>query len=409
MRLTDYLRDNAPFLTTGVMLTFLSSFGQTYFISLFAGEIRLAFDLSHGAWGGIYMTGTMASAVVMVWAGGLTDRFRVRILAPVVLAGLALACVAMALNPFVWALPLVVFALRFFGQGMTSHVAVVAMARWFVATRGRALSIASLGFAMGEAFVPLAVVAAMTVLAWQSLWLLAAAICICAIPVLMRLLAKERTPASHAATDVSVGMQGRHWMRVEALRHPLFWCMVPAILGPAAFNTAFFFHQVHLSEIKGIEHLVFVSFFPLYTAVGIASMILSGWALDRIGTARLTPFYQLPMVVAFLVFAVSDGPWMLALGFVFLGLTTGANSTLPNAFWAEFYGTAHIGSIKAMATAVMVLGSALGPGLTGVLIDQGVGLETQFVGIAAYFVAVSVVMFLGIRRAAPDLVRTPAQ
>ena len=81
MTLLTYLRENAPFLTTGAMLTFLSAAGQTFFISLFAGEIRLAFDLSHGAWGGIYMVGTTASAVVMLWAGGLTDKFRVRVLA----------------------------------------------------------------------------------------------------------------------------------------------------------------------------------------------------------------------------------------------------------------------------------------------------------------------------------------
>jgi len=417
MRLTEYLNANAPFLTAGAMLTFLSSFGQTYFISLFAGEVRLDFDLSHGAWGGIYMVGTMASAAVMVWAGGLTDVFRVRILAPVVLIGLATACLAMAFNPWVWALPLIIFALRLFGQGMCSHIAVIAMARWFVATRGRALSIAALGFAVGEALVPMAVVATMTVVAWQNLWMIGAGICVLAIPVLNRLLAQERTPASHAETDVSFGMRGQHWRRLQALRHPLFWCMVPAVLGPSAFNTAFFFHQVHVSEVKGLEHLVFVSFFPLYTAVGIASMVVSGWALDRLGTARLTPFYQLPMVVAFLIFAVTQSPIGLALGFVFLGMTSGANATLPNAFWAEFYGTAHIGSIKSMATAVMVLGSAIGPGLTGALIDFGIGIETQFVAIAIYFVAVTAIMAWGITRAARDMplaatgaeVRTPPQ
>ena len=415
MRLTDYLRDNAPFLTTGAMLTFLSSFGQTYFISLFAGEVRLAFDLSHGAWGGIYMIGTMASAALMVWAGGLTDIFRVRILAPIVLTGLALASLAMALNPWVWALPFIVFALRFFGQGMCSHIAVIAMARWFVATRGRALSIASLGFATGEALVPMAVVAAMSVMAWQNLWVMAAGVCVLMIPVLNRLLRQERTPASHAATDVSVGMRGHHWRRLQALRHPLFWCMVPAVLGPAAFNTAFFFHQVHISEVKGVEHLVSVSFFPLYTAIGITAMVVSGWALDRLGTARLTPYYQLPMVIAFLIFANTQNPFGLALGFVFLGLTSGANTTLPNAFWAEFYGTAHIGSIKSMATAVMVLGSAIGPGLTGALIDFGIGIETQFFAIAGYFLLTTLTMFFGITRAARDVppgqssadVRTP--
>lgn len=404
MQITEYLRANAPFLTAGAMLTFLSSFGQTYFISLFAGEVRLAFDLSHGAWGGIYMIGTMASAAVMVWAGGLTDLFRVRALAPIVLFGLAAACLAMAFNPWVWALPLVIFALRFFGQGMCSHIAVIAMARWFVATRGRALSIASLGFALGESFVPMAVVGAMTVMAWQSLWVLGAVICICAIPVLAKLLAQERTPASHAESDVSFGMRGQHWRRLQALRHPLFWCMVPAVLGPSAFSTAFFFHQVHVADVKGLEHLVFVSFFPLYTAVGIGSMVLSGWALDRLGTARLTPFYQLPMVAAFLIFGLTHSPLGLVVGFVFLGMTSGANATLPNAFWAEFYGTAHIGSIKSMATAVMVLGSAIGPGLTGLLIDLGIGIETQFVGIAMYFVGTTLLMLWGIRRAAQDLV-----
>lgn len=246
MQITEYLRANAPFLTAGAMLTFLSSFGQTYFISLFAGEVRLAFDLSHGAWGGIYMIGTMASAAVMVWAGGLTDLFRVRVLAPIVLFGLAAACLAMAFNPWVWALPLVIFALRFFGQGMCSHIAVIAMARWFVATRGRALSIASLGFALGESFVPMAVVGAMTVMAWQSLWVLGAVICICAIPVLAKLLAQERTPASHAESDVSFGMRGQHWRRLQALRHPLFWCMVPAVLGHRRSTPRFSFTRCML-------------------------------------------------------------------------------------------------------------------------------------------------------------------
>ena len=75
----DYLhfaRAHRRFLAFGFALTFFSSFGQTFFISIFAGEIRQAFDLSHGEWGGIYTLGTAASALVMIWAGGLTDRFR---------------------------------------------------------------------------------------------------------------------------------------------------------------------------------------------------------------------------------------------------------------------------------------------------------------------------------------------
>jgi MFS family permease len=403
MRLLSFLHQNAPWLAAGGLMTLMSSFGQTFFISIFAGQIRETFGLSHGAWGGIYSLGTATSAVVMIWAGALTDVFRVRVLGPVVLAGLAAACIAMSVNPVVWALPAVVFALRLFGQGMCSHIAVVAMARWFTATRGRALSIATLGFALGEAVLPVSFVALMAVVDWHLLWLAAAIFSLLGIPVLLLLLRQERTPQSLAKQFSTTGMQGRHWTRHDALRHPLFWMMIPAILGPAAFNTAFFFHQVHFADIKGWSHVELVSFFPVYTAMGIVSMVLSGWALDRVGTARLMPFYQLPMVLSFLAFSTASGFLGALVGFLFLAMTTGSNSTLPNAFWAEFYGTAHIGAIKAMAAAVMVLGSAIGPGVTGLLIDLGVGLEQQFVGISIYFLFTSALMFAGIRKARADL------
>jgi cyanate permease len=125
--------------------------------------------------------------------------------------------------------------------------------------------------------------------------------------------------------------------------------------------------------------------------------------LDKIGTSRLIPFFQVPMIAAFIVFGMSDGIYTVMLGFVLLGLTAGATATLPSAFWAEFYGTKHIGSIKALAAAVMVLGSAVGPGVTGFLIDYQIGLEVQFYWIAAYFALATLILWVGVRRYAPSL------
>jgi MFS family permease len=403
MRLTAFVIDNARWLAAGALLAFLSSFGQTFFIAVFAGEIRSEFGLSHGQWGGIYTLGTTASAIAMVWAGGLTDRFRVRVLGAIVLVMLALACVSMATVSQAWLLPFVIFALRFAGQGMTSHISVVAMSRWFVKTRGRALSIATLGFAAGEALLPLVFVALMVQLDWRILWMFAAAIALSGIPFLLLLLTRERTPQSMAMSDQSLGMGDRHWTRHQTLRHFLFWFMVPALMGPAAFVTAFFFQQVHFADIKGWTHVQLVALFPIYTGMSIAAMLFSGWALDRWGTARLIPFMHLPMVLAFVLFSIAPGLPVVLAGLLFMAMTTGANSTLPNAFWAEFYGTRNLGAIKAMAAAVMVLGSALGPGITGVMIDAGVGLETQYMFVAAYFVGTSLLMRVGIARAQATL------
>lgn len=398
-RLGQYLTQNARWLGAGILLTFLSSFGQTFFISIFSGEIRSAFGLSHGAWGMLYSLGTTVSAIVMIWAGGLTDRFRVRVLGPVVLIGLALACISMAMNSWLLLLPVVVFLLRLFGQGMSSHIALVAMARWFTTTRGRALSIASLGFALGEAVLPLVFVAAMGVFDWHWLWIVAAVVTLLGVPALLRLLRAERTPQSLAQSYAATGMSGRHWTRRETLSDPLFWFLVPALLGPSAFITAFFFHQVHLAQVKGWLHIELVAMFPVYTGVSILAMFAAGWALDRWGTARLMPVYQLPMAVGFAVLSATSSIGGALAGLFFLALTVGANSTLPSAFWAEFYGTRHIGAIKAMAAAVMVLGSAIGPGLTGVLIDAGVSLTHQFLWIAGYFGLVCITAGIGIRQA----------
>ena len=399
----SFIIKNAPWLASGAILTLLSSFGQTFFISIFAAEIQADFSLSHGSWGGIYALGTTTSAVVMVWAGGLTDRFRVRTLGPAVLLLLAFACLLMALNPYAWFLPVVIFALRLSGQGMTTHIAVVAMARWFVAARGRALSIAALGYSVGQALLPIVFVMFLGVMDWRILWIIAALISLAGVPLLIRLLRQERTPQSMANENPSFGMNARFWTRLDAIRHPLFWCMVPSILGPSAFNTAFFFHQVHFAELKDISHVTLVAQFPLYTAVSVAAMLLSGWGLDRLGTPRLIPFFQVPMIAAFIVFGMAEGIYIVMVGFVLLGLTAGATATLPSAFWAEFYGTKYIGSVKALAAAVMVLGSAIGPGITGLLIDYNIGLEFQFYWISAYFAFASVVLWFGVRKYAPSL------
>lgn len=399
-RTRGFLRSNARWLAAGGLMALLSSFGQTFFISVFSGEIQAAFGLTEGSWGAIYTAATAAAAAVMVWAGAQADRHAVRALGTWVLMGLAFACVLMAAIPAAWMLVPAVFALRLMGQGMTSHIGTVAMARWFDAARGRALALASLGFSLGEAILPVAFVALLTVASWRSLWLLCAALILAAIPLLRALLARERSPSGLGVeAPAAPGMDGRHWKRAQVLRSGLFWAMVPTLLGPSAFVTAFFFLQVHLAGAKGWSHLELVALFPLYTVTAVGAMLAAGWAVDRFGSGRLVPVSLLPLAGAFLVVSGAQGLGLAAVGVMLMGVTSGVNATLPGAFWAEFYGTRHLGAVKAMAAAVMVLGSAIGPGLTGLLIDAGMDFERQMPAIAAYLLAASGLTALVIGRA----------
>ncbi len=391
-----FLRANWLFLLAGFLLTFTSSYGQTYFISLFAGEIKTDFGLSDGQWGGIYTIGTTMSAVAMVWAGVLTDRFRVRVLALAVMVGLAVACIAMAVNTSWILLVLVIFALRLMGQGMLSQLGAVAMVRWFEATRGKALSLASMGFAAGQAILPVVFVALFAVANWRSLWVLAAGLIVLTIPFLLLLLRQERTPQSMAAEAQIAGMDGRHWTRAETLRSGLFFLMIPMIIGPSAWGTALFFQQVHLVEVKGWDLVAFVALMPVYTASSIAATFLSGWAIDRFGVSKIVPIQMLPFALCFAVLAFADTIAMAGVGLVIFGVGQGMQSTATSAFWSEYFGTRNIGSIKSVAAALMVFGSAIGPGVTGALIDYGVNFPEQMLPIAVYYLIAAALATLGI-------------
>ncbi len=400
MRLIPFLVQNARWLLAGFALTFASSFGQTFFISVFAGDIRAEFGLSHGQWGGLYALATTASAAVMVFAGSVTDRFRVRSIAPVLFVVLGLAAISMSQVSAIWVLGLTIFTLRLLGQGMMGHTAMVAMGRWFVATRGRAVSIAGLGVALGEASLPVIFVALMGFYDWRFLWAGAGVALVLFAPVLMGLLKQERTPQSFGGDAGSLGLGGRMWTRLEVLRHPVFWAMVPTILGPAAWNTAFFFHQVHVAEVKGWSHLTLVSLFPAFTFTAVGAMVLAGALVDRIGSPRLAKLYLLPYAAGYLVLALTQSPAAMAAGMVLMGLSAGFHATLMTTLWAELYGTANLGAIRAMLGAVMVLGTAIGPGLTGALIDLGLTFPQQGIGVAAYFVMAALLARWGLTRRA---------
>lgn len=149
-----FLRDNARWLAGGFLLTFFSSFGQTFFIALSAGQIRGEFDLSHGEFGTLYMAATLASALTLPRLGRIVDRVPVSRVTLLSVPMLALAAAGMAFSASLVMLFLAIYALRLFGQGMMTHIAMTAMGKWYAAQRGRAVSVSGIGVNFGEALFP---------------------------------------------------------------------------------------------------------------------------------------------------------------------------------------------------------------------------------------------------------------
>jgi len=375
----NFLAANARWLATGLLLAFGSSFGQTWFISLFAGEIRAEYGLSDGDWGLIYTAATLSSAVLLLGRGSWADTVPLSRLAPTIAACFAGTAALMALGWSVWTLGIAVFLLRFCGQGMFSHIKMTAMARWFVATRGRAMALTNLGYPMGEVLMPLPVLLIMGWIGWRLSWgLVAAILLLVVVPLLLWLLARDRSPQGAAEGAAgSTGMEGRHWTRPEVLRHWLFWALVPLLLTPGFIGTVIFFHQVHVSEVKGWTLTAMAPGYPAYAFSTIAMSFTAGWAVDRFGPPRLLPVALVPMALGIALLGPADTPlgWMGALAL--LGLTQGMVGAMWGTLLPHVYGTAHLGSVRALATALMVLSTAIGPGITGLFIDWGVPFPDQ--------------------------------
>lgn len=401
-----FLRNNSRWLGAGFLLTFASSFGQTWFISLFADFLKATHGLSDGGWGSLYTVATLGSAGVMFWRGSMADTVPLSRLAPLVALVFALACAGMALAQSLWHLVILLFLLRFCGQGMFPHLAMTGMGRWFEARRGRAVSIANLGHPTGEITLSLLVVAVIGVIGWRSTWgVVAVVLALGVAPLLAYLLAESRDPKGQAPAPVArPGLDGRHWRRGDALRHWALPAMIPLLLTPGFIGTVVFFHQAHIAGVKGWTLAAMAPGYSFFGLATVSAAFAAGWAADRFGAQRLLPVTLLPMGLGTLLIlpATEVSTWWIAL--MCLGLTQGMAGSLWGVIFPVLYGTQHLGSIRSLATTLMVVSTAIGPGLTGVLIDRGVAFPQQCLALALWCLGVSVLCLWVARRVSRALV-----
>lgn len=446
----ELIRSHGRFLGFGLSLTFLSSFGQTFFISLFNESVRSEFALSHGEIGGAYSLATLASGFTLAWVGKRLDSTDLRRFTAALCIALAAASFGMALATGAASLVVAFFLLRLTGQGLLSHTSLTSMSRYFDVGRGKAMSIAGLGYPMGEAVLPLLAVFAIGALGWRETWLVVGLfMVVVALPGTQLLLkghgererrlreeldqhgatadradgrvseattaAPRRTETGAEAgttalrrTQAGAGSEAgaaprattgaapqQQWTLAQVLRDRRFVLMLPAVVAPGFIITGFFFHQNHLVAAKGWTVEWFATCFAVFALSQLVTGLAAGPMVDRFGGRRLLAAFTLPMGMGLTLLSVGSSPWIAAGFMVGLGVTAGLSPTVVGAMWAEVYGVLHLGAIRAMAQSVMVFGTAASPILMGVLIDRGTGIAAMawgavgWVAVAAGLVVVS--------------------
>ena len=379
-------RQHSAFIGAGILLTFSSSFGQTFFISLFGGEIRSSFGLDHSGFGAIYSIGTLLSAACFIWAGKLVDHIKCSDMSSVVYGVLALSALLVAIAPNSVILALAIFGLRLSGQGLATHTALTAMAKAFVSQRGKAISLVLLGIPIGEIVFPLIAVAVLP-FGRQASWLVFALIIVLFFLPLCRWLffrSETKTKNANVANVSSAMSKGRSWTRGEVLCDLRFYLLLPGALVPAFVITGVFFHQVHIVATKGWNLTIFASAFTAYAMTSVAGSLLSGFMVDRYSARQVIRYFLPIMMIGCFALAFGDTELSVITLMAAFGLSQGGFSAALTALWAELYGTAYLGAIRALTTALMVFGSALSPFLLGLAFDTGASVQTVAVWCAIY-------------------------
>ncbi len=392
----------------GFLMTFGSSYGQTFFIALFSGDIREELHLDHSEFGLLYSSATLTSAFLLLWTGSLIDRWDLRRVSYLIVLGLGAGCFLAGLAAGPMLLFFAFLLLRHAGQALMSMVGLTSIVRYIPDGRGKASAIATSGFAVAEALLPLLAVALLAAWGWRQSFFAWGIALLLVMPPLVWLLLRDHghrharyldtLQPDYRPENQQNPATRRQWTRAEMLRDPLLYLFLPSLMAQPLLFTGFMFHQVQLVDEKGWTLSFWAGLYVLYAVVSSAVKFAAGLMIDRFSAQPLLPFMILPLGASLLLLGLVNAAWA-AVGFMLLiGVSTGLYTTMASPFYAERYGTLHLGAIKSVTTALMVCATAITPVVMGWGLDAGVTLSTMALAAAAYVALASALAGVGCRR-----------
>ncbi len=377
----------------GFIFTFFSSFGQSFFLGLFNSSIRETLSITHGQFGSIYASATLLSSFILIWFGKKIDDINISKFAFLVIILLAFSCFFFSKISSITFLFIAILLMRFSGQGMMSHTATTTISRYFTKSRGKALSTSWFGLSTAEFILPVLIIYLLTLYDWRSIWITISIVIVIFLPLSSFLLIKNlRLDSRETFNKKNASNQNiRDWKRIEVIKDYRFYIICANMLAMPWIATGTFVYQSFILESKNWGPFVIAQSFMIYSIMSVITLFISGYLIDKFTSRKILIYMNIPLLLSTIVIIYFNHPFT---AFVFLGLigiSNGLANVLGSSTWAEIYGVKHIGSIKALTTALMVFATAFGTAFFGVLIDRGYSIE-QIAIISGIYIFISLVL-----------------
>jgi len=389
----------------------MSAPGQTIGVSVFTEPLLEATGLSRVEFSNAYLMGTLASGLMLPYAGTVIDRVGVRV--GVIWASLSLGAVIIVLSQVdrlamrvaeygipkttaAYALLTIGFlGLRFSGQGVLTLVCRTMLGQWFERRRGLVSSISGPFASFAFAGSPLVLSVWVANSGWREAWIEIAAVVGIGMATLGWFFFRDNPeqcgleidggldPSDSASLDqaegTSMSPKNRDFTRGEAIRTAAFWIVTLGISNHAMVGTGIALHIVDLGAEVGLTKAEALGIFMPVTLISLPTGVLMGLAVDRYPIRHLLMGMMVGQVLMFGLAPHLGDPvlyWVCIAGWGFSG---GFYGPLIVAAMPNFFGRTHLGAISGVMMMVIVIASALGPAMLAAVKasfgSYGVGLH----------------------------------
>ena len=390
----------------GFIFTFFSSFGQSFFLGIFNTSIRETLSITHGQFGSIYASATLCSSLLLIWVGKKIDDINIFRFAIYVTLLLSFSCFFFSKISSIVFLFIAIFLMRFSGQGMMSHTATTTVSRYFTKSRGRALSICWFGLSSAEFILPVLMVFLLSLITWQNIWTIIALLILIFLPIASFFLVRTVKLDTRESTEGEEFKEEniKQWKRIEVIKDYKFYIVSMNMLAMPWIATGVFVYQSFITESKNWGPFVIAQSFMSYSVFSVITLLISGFLIDKFTSRKLLIFMNIPLFLSTFVIIYFDAQFTAFIFLGLIGISNGLANVLGSSTWAEVYGVKHIGSIKALTTALMVFSTAFGTALFGILIDIGFSIEKIAIISALYILISFILLFLVRKKLNPILV-----
>jgi MFS family permease len=313
--------------------------------------------------------------------GGLIDRFGARTLG--VAAGLStgLSIMALAAVQDVWLYYVLsaVSGISGFGAPVGQLLTVVPVSKWFHANRAKALAISTVGLPLGTTVALPVTQQLIAALGWRETWALAGGMIIALTVVPCWLLMRKdpesmglepEPPAAPAQGSTGIAVREVDWTLRQVFRNATVWLILAsmALNGMVLIGTVVY--RVSFWEDIGLSPSVVAFGTALDPLTVSISCLFFGLLAARMQVRYMGLIAGIGVAVSmvFMVAATDSVAMLLAYNLIW-GSSMGANITVNNVIWPNYYGLRFLGTIRGVVFPVSVATAALSAPLFALMLD----------------------------------------